>query len=75
MLVHMQPQLEGLYRKACFDEGPRNLLQHMKICAVTGDMDSSFSINGYLALRRDSEEAGGDHVSFRMVCSANHFVR
>ena len=73
-MICQTPQLDAMYKKACFDETTRGLIPRTKIWAIVGEMSASFPVFAYFAIQNDDEAHGGGHLCYKVIEGTNHFV-
>ncbi|EKM50559.1 uncharacterized protein PHACADRAFT_188120 [Phanerochaete carnosa HHB-10118-sp] len=66
--------LRALYEKTVFDKKAREILPHMKVCALFGGRTSAVSLPSMFAMEGDDRAHGGGNICFRLIKGGNHFM-
>jgi hypothetical protein len=74
MMLGCMAQSRAIYETATFDKAVRAQLPHLQVWEVTGDATASFGLAALWTIEADDKARGNNHVKYKMVPGANHFV-
>ncbi|OSD07675.1 hypothetical protein PYCCODRAFT_1357773 [Trametes coccinea BRFM310] len=75
MMLYFANQLNASYKKACFDQGIRQVLPNLKVTMFAGDMSNATTYPAYWVMEDDDKASGGGKINFKgFVKGINHFV-